>query len=88
MPFTLEGTTTAAPGTSNGLCTASLVLGILSLVIGCMVVPAILAIILGIVGYRQASQTGNAGERKKAIAGIVCAGVGVFFPYVVWPLLR
>ena len=35
MPFTMEGTTLEAAGTSNGFCVASLVLGIIGLPAGC-----------------------------------------------------
>jgi ribosomal protein L40E len=76
MPFTLEGTTRAAPGTSNGFCTASLVLGIISLPLGCTVIPPILAIIFGAIGYRQASESGSSGDKGKAIAGMALAGLG------------
>ncbi len=83
MPFTLEGTTTQAQGTGNGFCTASLVLGIISLPMGCVIVPALLAIILGSIGYRQASQAGSSADKKKAIGGIVCAVVGLAF-FFLW----
>jgi DNA-directed RNA polymerase subunit RPC12/RpoP len=76
MPFTLEGTTKAAPGTSNGFCTASLVLGIISLPLSCTAIPPILAIIFGIIGYRQAIESGSSSDKNKAIAGMVCALVG------------
>jgi len=83
MPFTMEGTTLDA-GRSNGLCVASLVLGIIGIPSCWLVVPGALAIILGIIGYnqisnRQASRSG----RGLAIAGITCgiigAGAGLLF---------
>ncbi len=75
MPFTMEGTTLEAAGTSNGFCVASLVLGIIGMAAGCMFVPAILAIIFGIIGYNQVSGT-EGGGKGMAIAGIVCASIG------------
>jgi DNA-directed RNA polymerase subunit RPC12/RpoP len=77
MPFTLEGTTAQAPGSDSGFCTASLVLGIISLPLGCIIIPPILAIIFGFIGYRQASRADNSSDKKKAIGGVVCAGVGL-----------
>jgi hypothetical protein len=77
MPFTMEGTTLEAAGTSNGFCVASLVLGIISLPSFCLVIPAILAIIFGIIGYNQVSKSGAEGGGKgMAIAGIVCGAIG------------
>lgn len=78
MPFTMEGTTLEAAGTSNGYCVASLVLGIIGIPAFCLLgIPGILAIILGIIGYQQVSQTGaeNAGKGL-AIAGIICGTIG------------
>ena len=40
MPFTMEGTTLEAAGTSNGFCVASLVLGIIGIPAFCAVHPA------------------------------------------------
>jgi hypothetical protein len=80
MPFTMEGTTLEASGSSNGFCVASLVLGIIGLFAFCAVVPPILAIIFGIVGYNQAAKTGSTGGgRGLAIAGIVCGVLGCAF---------
>src|ERR1700710_2199083 len=39
MPFTMEGTTLEAAGTSNGFCVASLVLGIIGLPAFCAMIP-------------------------------------------------
>jgi len=85
MPFTMEGTTIEATGTSNGFCVASLVLGIIGLIPCTFLIPAILAIIFGIIGYNQVTKGGSEGRgRGMAIAGIilgVCGGlifVGAF----------
>src|SRR6266436_2810287 len=53
MPFTMEGTTLEAAGTSNGFCVASLVLGIIGIPTACFPIPAILGIVFGILGYAQ-----------------------------------
>jgi hypothetical protein len=77
MPFTMEGTTLEAAGSSNGFCVASLVLGIVGLpAFFCFVTP-LLAVIFGVVGYTQVSKTGAEGGGKgMAIAGIICGVIG------------
>lgn len=78
MPFTMEGTTLEAAGSSNSFCVASLVLGIIGLPASCIVLPSVAAVILGLVGYNQVSQnSGEAAGRGMAIAGIVCGGIGI-----------
>ncbi|MDP9172684.1 MAG: DUF4190 domain-containing protein [Planctomycetota bacterium] len=79
MPFTMEGTTLEASGANNGFCVASLVLGILSLVFFCAIVPPILAVIFGIVGLVQVSKGDSGGGKGMAIAGIICGGLGCLF---------
>src|SRR5438067_9592 len=44
MPFTMEGTTLEAAGTSNGFCVASLVLGIIGIPASCTVIAPPLAL--------------------------------------------
>ena len=82
MPFTMEGTTLEAAGTSNGFCVASLVLGIISLPAGCTVITPLLSVIFGIIGLNQTATAGETGGRGMAIAGIVCGLVG--FGIFVW----
>jgi DNA-directed RNA polymerase subunit RPC12/RpoP len=85
MPFTMEGTTLEAAGTSNGFCVASLVLGIIGIPAFCAVIPGILAIIFGVIGYNQVSKSGEGGSgRGMAIAGMICGGVGVVFGVVTY----
>jgi hypothetical protein len=77
LPFTMEGTTLEASGTSNGFCVASLVLGIIGIPAFCAVIPAVLAIVFGIIGYNQVSRNGGEGGGKgMAIAGIICGAIG------------
>jgi ribosomal protein L40E len=77
MPFTMEGTTLEAAGTSNGFCVASLVLGIIGLPAACTFITPLLAVIFGIIGYNQVAKTGAEGGGKgMAIAGIVCGVIG------------
>lgn len=77
MPFTMEGTTLEAAGSSNGFCVASLVLGIIGLPVFCTVITPILAVIFGIVGYNQVSKTSSeGGGRGMAIAGMICGAIG------------
>jgi hypothetical protein len=73
----------AAHGGSNGIAIAALVCGIVSVVVGWMpflfavgAVLAVLAIIFGIVGLRNARASGR--RRGHAIAGLVTGSVGVF----------
>jgi len=78
MPFTMEGTTLEAAGTSNGFCVASLVLGIIGIPAFCAIIPGVLAIVFGIIGYNQVSGNGEGGSgRGMAIAGMICGGIGV-----------
>ncbi len=77
MPFTMEGTTLEAAGTSNGFCVASLVLGIIGLPVFCTVITPLLAVIFGIIGYNQVSKSGaEGGGRGMAIAGMICGVIG------------
>jgi DNA-directed RNA polymerase subunit RPC12/RpoP len=77
MPFTMEGTTLEASGSSNGFAVAALVLGIIGLPAGCVFVPAVLAIVFGAIAYSQISKTGGeGGGRGMAIAGMILGGLG------------
>lgn len=77
MPFTMEGTTLEAGGTSNGFCVASLVLGIIGIPTACAILPPILAIVFGTIGYLQITKEGVEGRGKgMAIAGISCGVIG------------
>jgi DNA-directed RNA polymerase subunit RPC12/RpoP len=82
MPFTMEGTTIEATGTSNGFCVASLVLGIIGIPAFCAVIPAVLAVVFGIIGYNQVTKSGSEGGGKgMAIAGMICGGVGCMLAF-------
>jgi len=77
MPFTMEGTTLEAAGSSNGFAVASLVLGIIGIPAACAVIPPVLALIFGIIGYSQISKTSSeGGGRGMAIAGIILGVIG------------
>jgi len=80
MPFTMEGTTLEAAGTSNGFCVASLVLGIIGIPAFCTFITPLLAIVFGIIGLTQTSKNGSneAGGKGMAIAGMICGGIGCF----------
>ncbi|MFE9095549.1 DUF4190 domain-containing protein [Streptomyces sp. NPDC007264] len=72
------------PGTpfmpSNGLGTASMVLGIVSAAVFCLwpvaIVVGVLAVIFGIIGRRKARR-GEATNGGMALAGLICGAVGV-----------
>ncbi len=79
LPFTMDGTTLEAAGTTNGFCVASLVLGIIGIPAFCAVFPGVLAIIFGIIGFQQVNKAGDGGKgggKGLAVAGIVCGGIG------------
>ena len=84
MPFTMEGTTLEASGTSNGFCVASLVLGIIGIPGFCIVVPSILAISFGAIGLSKVSKS-EAGGKNLAIAGIICGVIGCGIRVYYWP---
>jgi len=86
MPFTMEGTTLEAAGASNSFCVASLVLGIIGIPMFCAIVPPVLAIILGAIGYNQVTASGQeAAGKGMAIAGMVCGGIGTLL--MLWAYL-
>jgi len=87
MPFTMEGTTLEATGTNNGFCVAGLVLGIIGLIPCTFALPSALALVFGIIGYRQVTKDGNTGGgRGMAIAGIIMGGIGIL--EAVWVISR
>jgi len=67
------------PQGRNGLAVASLVLGIVSIPMCFLFVPALLAVIFGIIALSQIK--GNPGQagRGQAIAGLVLGGVSLGF---------
>ncbi|MGH9188847.1 MAG: DUF4190 domain-containing protein [Acidimicrobiales bacterium] len=66
----------ASSGRTNGMAVASLVCGILGLVLPFVFLPAILALVFGYVGRRQIADRGEAGQGM-ATAGIVLGWVGL-----------
>ena len=62
-------------GKSNGLATASMVLGIIGLCVG---ICAPIALILGLVANSQIKQTGQEGKGM-ALAGIILGAIGTAF---------
>ena len=77
MPFTMEGTTLEAAGTSNGFCVAALVLGIIGLPAGCTLIAPALAIVFGSIGYAQVTKNGGEGAgRGMAITGLIFGLIG------------
>ena len=84
MPFTMEGTTLEAAGTSNGFCVASLVLGIIGIPAFCTIVTPVLAIVFGIIGFNQVNNAGvQGGGKGMAIAGMICGAIGAIIG-VMW----
>lgn len=61
----------------NTLATASLVLGIVSLFASLLFLPAVVGVVLGILGLQRAGPTTPTAGKGKAIAGIMLSGVGL-----------
>jgi DNA-directed RNA polymerase subunit RPC12/RpoP len=93
MPFTMDGATEAAVTApeSNGLATASLTIGVLSLPTFCLPILGVVAIGLGIAALKRAPALGPSGQgRGMAMTGIVCGilSLGSFlFGQLIYPLL-
>jgi hypothetical protein len=67
----------------NGLGVAALVLGIVSLPLTMMLVPAVLAVIFGVIG-RQRAKRGEATNGGVALAGLVTGTVGLLLGVALW----
>jgi hypothetical protein len=71
---------------SNAKAIAALVFGIASIVLCWLsifdLLPIVVAIVFGILGINEAKRRGDGRGRKMAIAGIVCAGVGLILAIV------
>src|SRR5262245_8911202 len=78
-PPPMPGQPMMPPTPSNGFSVASLVLGILTLVLFFTIwlpwLLGVLAIVFGAIGISKAGK--GAGQRGMAIAGLVCGAVGV-----------
>lgn len=70
------GTSHAVPA-KNGVATASLVLGIVSIVTSLLFVPAVVGLVLGIIGATRAARTTPPTGRGRAIAGMVLSVIGL-----------
>ncbi|GAA4693852.1 protein of unknown function (DUF4190) [Promicromonospora umidemergens] len=68
---------TATVQPTNGAATASLVLGIVSIVTSLLFLPAIIGLVLGIVGVGRSRRSRPQVGRGKAIAGIVLSTIGL-----------
>jgi hypothetical protein len=67
----------------NGLGVAALVLGILSLPLTMMLVPAVLAVIFGVIG-RQRARRGEATNGGVALAGLITGTIGLLLGVLLW----
>jgi hypothetical protein len=68
---------------TNGLSIASLVLGIIGLILFCLPLPSLLAVIFGFVGRSQISRDQSRG-RGMAIAGLVLGAIGIIAAIIFW----
>jgi hypothetical protein len=71
------------PTQSNGVATAALVLGIVSLCIGWL--AAVPAIVCGVLGLSRSKVTGTG--QGSAVAGLVLGGIGMVVPFVLMAIL-
>lgn len=78
------GYETAFPAPNPAMAIASLVLGILSLLCACapminVLTPvlAIVALVLGALGFRQARGAPGGGAKGMALAGMICGGINL-----------
>ena len=78
---------TAAPASANGLAVAGLVLGVLSLGLDVTIIGCALGVPVGIIGCVLSVFGAHASPRRMAIAGGICAGLGVVVPFVVFLIL-
>lgn len=69
----------AAPTGRNGLAVASLVLGILSIPLCFVFLPAVLAVVFGGIALGQISSNPGQAGRGQAIAGLVLGAISVGF---------
>lgn len=76
MPTAAPGYGAPAPRT-NGLAVASLVLGIVGVLLCFFVLPSLLAVVFGLIGINQTKNNPAQGGRGMAIAGLVLGGVGL-----------
>lgn len=78
-PPPMPGAPVGVPKRSNGFAVASLVLGILTLVmffaVWIPILMGILAVVFGGIGISRANK--GAGQKGLAIAGLVCGAVGM-----------
>lgn len=77
VPFTIEGTPTVRTIDTDSQAVASLVLGIVSLPLFLLVLPAILALVFGLLSLRRAL-SGEAAS-KQAIAGVITGLLSLIF---------
>jgi DNA-directed RNA polymerase subunit RPC12/RpoP len=83
MPFTMEGTSVEAAGSSNGFAVASLVLGIIGIPAACTVIMPLLAVIFGFIALIQTNRSEAKSGRGLAIAGLICGLIGGFIALLV-----
>ena len=84
MSFDNDGAAPAAPATPerNNLALASLVVGIVSLVLCMFFVPAVVGLVLGLVALKQIKSSGASG-RGMALAGAVTSAVSLVLGVIV-----
>ena len=73
VPFTIEGVPTARGGAGSALATASLVLGLLAIPLCMLIVPGLVAAILGFVSWLRQPGKRPSGQ---ALAGIILGVLG------------
>ncbi|SFL33904.1 protein of unknown function [Gracilibacillus orientalis] len=72
-------------GVTNGKATASLILGVFSIVLSLIplggLVLGVVGLILGIIGLKEIKRSDQEG-RKRAVSGIICSSLGILLPII------
>jgi hypothetical protein len=76
----------APPAGTNGMSVASMILGIVGIIISTAFIASILALVFGFIARGQIDRSGQGG-RGMSIAGIVLGIVGIALGVVLWIIL-
>jgi DNA-directed RNA polymerase subunit RPC12/RpoP len=83
IPFTIEGVPTARGGSGHTLATAALVLGIVSIPLCALFVPAGLAVVFGVISwFRQSLRRPSGAALAGIILGTVSLGLGALLVFL------
>ena len=72
------------PGGTNGMAIASLVLGIIAVPLCFLFIPAVLAVVFGLIALSQLKSNPGQGGQGQAIAGLVLGALSLVFIIVMF----